>query len=309
MPLFHVAGVNMGVVGLAQGARSVILKDVDIPLLLGLISSQKVKAAFLVPAVIMFMVQAATKAPVDVSSLRAIFYGASPIAEDLLLEAKRLFNCDFFQLYGLTETLGGATCLSAADHDPARGKLRSCGKPHVGVEIRIISGDGRQLAAGEVGEIIYRSASLMKGYWNNPDATAKSVRDGWFYTGDAGFFDADGYLYIHDRVKDMIVSGGENIYPAEVENALFGHPDIADVAVIGVPDPTWGEAVKAIIVLKPDASLTIEQLRDWARARIAGYKLPKSLDLVASLPRNPTGKILRRELREPYWANQARRVN
>ena len=161
----------------------------------------------------------------------------------------------------------------------------------------------------EVGEIVIRSGVVMKGYWGRPDATADAIRDGWFHTGDAGYFDADGYLYIHDRLKDMIVSGGENIYPAEVENAVFGHPAVADVAVIGVPDERWGETVKAVVVLKPGASASAEDIIAHARSRIAGYKAPRSIDFVAALPRNPSGKILRRELREPYWAGKTRQVN
>jgi acyl-CoA synthetase (AMP-forming)/AMP-acid ligase II len=149
----------------------------------------------------------------------------------------------------------------------------------------------------------------MKGYWNKLDATRKSIVEDWFASGDAGFFDEDGYLYIHDRVKDMIVSGGENIYPAEVENAIFGHPAVADVAVIGVPDPRWGEAVKAIIVRKPGAEVVPEEIIGFARERIAGYKLPKSVDFADALPRNPSGKILRRELRQPYWEGRERQVN
>jgi acyl-CoA synthetase (AMP-forming)/AMP-acid ligase II len=150
---------------------------------------------------------------------------------------------------------------------------------------------------------------VMKGYWNKADATAKSVKDGWFYTGDAGYFDKDGFLFIHDRVKDMIVTGGENVYPAEVENAVFGHAAVADVAVIGVPDDKWGEAVKAIVVLKPGTTATAEEIITYTRSRIAGYKLPKTVDFIEVLPRNPSGKVLRRELREPYWAGKARRVN
>ena len=149
----------------------------------------------------------------------------------------------------------------------------------------------------------------MKGYWNKPDATSTVIVDGWLRTGDAGYFDADGYLYIHDRVKDMIVSGGENMYPAEVENAIFGHPAVADVAVIGVPDDTWGEAVKAIVVRKPGASVTPAEIIAYARGRIAGYKLPKSVDFADALPRNPSGKVLRRELRQPYWEGRERQVN
>ena len=153
-----------------------------------------------------------------------------------------------------------------------------------------------------------RSVAIMKGYWAKPDATKDAVRNDWFYTGDAGFFDDEGYVFIHDRVKDMIVSGGENIYPAEVENALYAHPDIADVAVIGVPDEKWGEAVKACVVLEAGASASPEDIIAFARTRIAGYKLPKSVDYVEALPRNPSGKILRRELRDPYWKDHGRRV-
>ena len=173
----------------------------------------------------------------------------------------------------------------------------------------MVDGAGRTLPVGEVGEILIKSPCVMKGYWNKPDATAKAIVDGWFYTGDAGYFDADGYLYIHDRVKDMIVSGAENVYPAEVENALMSHPAIADAAVIGVPDDKWGEAVKAIVVLKPGVEASAEDIIAFCKTRIASYKTPKSIDFIAALPRNPSGKILRRELRDPYWAGRARRVN
>ena len=224
------------------------------------------------------------------------------------MQAAQKFKCDFVQVYGLTETTGCGTNLKPEDHDPARGKLRSCGKPNTGVEIRIVDEDGKDVPQGEVGEIIMRASSNMKGYWAKPEATADAVRDGWFYSGDAGFLDDEGYVFIHDRVKDMIVSGGENVYPAEVENALFAHPQIADVAVIGVPDEKWGEAVKACVVPEAGATLDPEEIIAFARERIAGYKLPKSVDFVDALPRNPSGKILRRELRDPYWEGQDRRV-
>jgi acyl-CoA synthetase (AMP-forming)/AMP-acid ligase II len=165
------------------------------------------------------------------------------------------------------------------------------------------------MPANEVGEITYRSKSLMKGYWKNDEATAKSIQNGWFYTGDAGYLDEDGYLYIHDRIKDMIVSGGENVYPAEVENALFDHPAIGDVAVIGVPDEKWGEAVKAVVVLKPSMRATQEEIIAHSRTKIAGYKVPKSIDFTDVLPRNPTGKLLKRELRKPYWEGKGRQIN
>src|SRR6202008_4615403 len=176
-------------------------------------------------------------------------------------------------------------------------------------EIRIVGEKGKTLKAGDVGEIQIRGPTIMKGYWAKADATAAAIKNKWFSTGDAGFFDKDGYLYIHDRVKDMIVSGGENVYPAEVENAIFGHPAVADVAVIGVPDERWGEAVKAIVVKKPGVAPHPSEIIAYARERIAGYKLPKSVDFVDALPRNPSGKVLRRELREPYWVGRERRVN
>jgi len=309
MPIFHVAGVNIGLLALSQGTRAVILKEVDPQTILRLIGEKGITNAFMVPAVILFLVQQPNVREFDLSSLKFVWYGASPIAEELLMTARGLFGCDFAQVYGLTETTGAGTYLPEADHDPARGKLRSCGIPIPSLEIRIVDAEGRTLPAGEVGEILIKAPHVMKGYWNQPDATRKSVVEDWFYTGDAGYFDADGYLYIHDRVKDMIVSGGENIYPAEVENAIFGHPGVADVAVIGVPDEKWGEAVKAIIVKKPGADIAPAAIIAYARERIAGYKVPKSVDFIAALPRNPSGKILRRELRQPYWEGRQRQVN
>jgi len=309
MPIFHVAGVNIGVLTLAHGAHGIVLGDIDPQEILRLIEQKRISYAFLVPAVILFLTQQPNVHEIDFSSLKNISYGASPIAQDLLLAAKKIMGCDFLQVYGLTETTGGGTVLAPADHDPALGKLRSCGKPSPGHEVRVVDAAGRSLPPREVGEIVIRAPNVMKGYWNRPEATEKSIVDKWFYTGDAGYFDEDGYLYIHDRVKDMIVSGGENIYPAEVENAIFGHPCVADVAVIGVPDPKWGEAVKAVVVKKPGAEADAAAIIAWARERIAGYKLPKSVDFIDALPRNPTGKILRRELRKPYWEGRDRQVN
>jgi acyl-CoA synthetase (AMP-forming)/AMP-acid ligase II len=242
--------------------------------------------------------------------MKTILYGASPIPLDLLRTGMQTFGCDFVQGYGLTETCGAAICLAPADHDPAGSpRMRSCGRPLPGVEVRIVDPLGRDLPPGEVGEIIIRSGLNMVGYWRRPEDTAKTLRDGWLHTGDAGYRDAEGYVYIHDRVKDMIVSGAENIYPAEVESALFGHPAIADVAVIGVPDEKWGEAVKAVIVLKPGASAEAAEIIAFARTRIAAYKAPKTVDFVDVLPRNPSGKLLKRELRKPYWEGRDRQVN
>lgn len=308
MPLFHVAGVNVGILAAAQGARTVVLPEINPAEILDLIESQNINHAFWVPAVILMLSQMPDFRDRDYSSLKQIFYGASPITEDLLKTAVEVMGARFTQLYGLTETVGAATYLPPEAHDPSWGKLRSCGVPWPEAIVRCVDGEGNPVPTGEVGEIVIQSDVVMKGYWNRPDATEDAIREGFFHTGDAGYFDEDGFLFIHDRVKDMIVSGGENVYPAEVENAIFGHPDVADVAVIGVPDEKWGEAVKAIIVPKEGTQPTPEDIIAWARERIAGYKCPKSVDYIEALPRNPSGKILRKDLREPYWEGQARRV-
>jgi fatty-acyl-CoA synthase len=223
----------------------------------------------------------------------------------------KAFGCQFAQAYGMTETTGTVVMLPPEDHDPnGSPRMRAAGKPVPGAEVKIVGGDGQPVPTGEVGEIVVRSPSNMLGYWKQPEATARTqTADGWVYTGDAGYLDADGYVYIHDRVKDMIISGGENVYPAEVESAIYGHPDVADVAVIGVPDPTWGEAVKAVCVPRPGHQVDPASVIAWARERIAGFKVPKSVDVIAELPRNPTGKILRRSLRAPYWEGRDRQVN
>jgi len=308
MPLFHVAGVNVGVLAMIQGATTVVLREIHPVVILDLVEQHGINHAFWVPAVILMLTQTPGIRERDLSSLKMISYGASPITEDLLLEAKDVFGCNFTQVYGLTETVGGGTFLPPEAHDPAWGKLRSCGVPYPGTTIKCMDEDGNEVAQGEVGEIAIKSGFIMKGYWKRPEATVEAIKDDYFYTGDAGYFDEDGFLFIHDRVKDMIVSGGENVYPAEVENAIFGHPGVADVAVIGVPDEKWGEAVKALIVAKPDANPTEEEIIAWTKERIAAYKCPKTVEHITEMPRNPSGKILRKDLREPYWEGQTRRV-
>lgn len=308
MPLFHVAGVNVGILCLAQGAKAVILREINPAEILRLIPEEKIVHAFWVPAVILMLTQIPTIRQVDFSNLKQVFYGASPIAEDLLKEAIDIMGCRFTQLYGLTETVGAGTYLPHEAHDPAWNKLRSCGVPWPGAFVKTIDENGNATKTGEVGEIVIKSNFVMKGYWNRPEATAEAIRDGWFYTGDAGYFDNDGFLFIFDRVKDMIVSGGENVYPAEVENAIFGHEAVADVAVIGIPSEKWGEEVKAIVVKAPGMDPSPEEIIAYAREKIAGYKVPKSVDFIEALPRNPSGKILRKDLREPYWQGVERRV-
>jgi acyl-CoA synthetase (AMP-forming)/AMP-acid ligase II len=286
-----------------------LLREVNPPEILSAIEKHGVTKSFFVPAVLLLMLDTPAVATTDFSSLDLIIYGASPIPIDLLRRAMSSFKCKFAQVYGLTETTGAFTWLPPEDHSPeGNPRMRSCGKPHPAVEVRVVDVEGNEVRAGQVGEIIFRSPQVMKGYWNLPQETGRAIRDGWFYTGDAGYFDKDGYLYIHDRIKDMIISGGENIYPAEIESVLFGHPGVADVAVIGVPDEKWGEAVKAIIVRRPGTEATAEEIIGFARDRMAHYKAPKSVDFAPALPRNPSGKILKRQLREPYWQGRQRLV-
>ncbi|HEX2849547.1 MAG TPA: long-chain-fatty-acid--CoA ligase [Acidimicrobiales bacterium] len=310
MPLFHIAGSGWSLVALSQGARIALHREVDPAAILRSIEHDRVTHSFFVPAVLQFLLMTPTLADTDVSSLELIAYGASPITDAVLRGSIDAFRCQFVQVYGLTETTGAITQLDAADHDPDHRPelLRSCGKPYPWVEVRVADADGNDVPEGEVGELLIRSVQVMKGYWNKPDDTARAIdADGWFRTGDAGYW-KDGYLFLHDRVKDMIVSGGENIYPAEVENVLMAHPDVADVGVIGVPHERWGETVKAVVVKAAGADPTAEDLIAFARERLAHYKCPTSVDFIDALPRNPSGKILKRELREPYWAGEDRRI-
>ena len=310
LPMFHIGGAGWALAGLYGGATNHVVREFVPGQILDMIEKDRLQVMVLVPAMILFLVQAPQIRETDLSSLRLIVYGAAPIPSALLKQALEVFKCGFQQVYGLTETTGAITLLPSEDHDPADvTKLLSCGYAQKGVELRILGDDGADLPVGQVGEIAVRSPQVMIGYWKLPDATRRALQGDWFLTGDAGYLNAKGYLYIYDRVKDMIVSGGENIYPAEVESALFGHPAVADVAVVGVPDPRWGEAVKAVVVKKAGAEVTPGELIAWARERIAGYKLPKSVDFIDALPRNPTGKILKRELRKPYWEGKERLVN
>jgi acyl-CoA synthetase (AMP-forming)/AMP-acid ligase II len=311
MPCFHISGTGTGITTMVAGSNAIVLPEYDPTKALDLIANFNISKIFLVPAAIQILLNHPRVGETDFSRLKYITYGASPIPLELMREAMRVIGCGFVQMYGMTETSGTIVALDPEDHVPEGSpRMRSVGKPLAGVEIKIIDEAGHPVSAGSVGEIATRSSKNMRGYWNNPDATAATIdAEGWLRTGDAGYLDADGYLYIHDRVKDMIISGGENVYPAEVENALYSHPKVADVAVIGVPDAKWGEAVKACVVVKQGETLTEAELIQHARTLIAGYKCPKSVDFIAALPRNPSGKILRRELRAPYWVGKDRAVN
>jgi acyl-CoA synthetase (AMP-forming)/AMP-acid ligase II len=310
MPMFHIGGIGWAVFGLYHGAKSVIAREFDPSKVLDDVARHGISKLFLVPAAMQFIVRQPRARETDFSSLRYVLYGASPIPAALLRECIGVFGCGFVQMYGMTETTGTIVVLAPEDHVEGRDCMRSAGRALPGIEIAILDAAGWPLPLGEVGEIVTRSPSNMVGYWNMPEATAHTLdADNWLRTGDAGYLDNDGYLYIHDRIKDMIISGGENIYPAEVESAICDHPDVAEVAVIGVPDDDWGEAVKAVVVLKPGRQVDAAGLIGFARARIAAFKSPKSIDFMPALPRNASGKILRRQLRDPYWTGRERQVN
>lgn len=306
-PLYHVGGSGWAFLALARGAAVVMVREVVPDLLLDVMVEQRVGSGLIVPAVLQALTRVTGVEGRDWSALGNLAYGASPISPSLLETVIATFGCRFTQLYGLTETSGAITALRHQDHRGSR--LLSCGRAMLGGQVAVAAPDGTGLPAGETGEILYRGPVLMEGYWNRPDDTAQAIRDGWFHTGDAGTLDGDGFLHIRDRIKDMIVSGSENVYPAEVEAVLAAHPAIADVAIIGIPDERWGETVKAVVALRPGSRLSEDELIDWARPRVAGYKRPRSVDFVESVPRNPSGKILKQQIRERYWQGEARRVH
>lgn len=302
MPQFHIGGTGFGLQLLCSGASGVIVRDFNATKVLQLIDEFKLTKLFTVPSALQMLLDDPIISEIDHSSLRTIIYGASPIAPELLSRAIGVFNCGFVQQYGMTELCGTICVLDQEGHKEAaqdQALLRSAGKPLAGVEIAIVDTEYDPLPTGERGEIAIRTPTMMSGYWNRPEASKECVTsDGFFLTGDVGYIDTRGYLFVVDRVKDMIISGGENVYPAEIEAALSEHSAISEIAVIGVPHPSWGEAVKAVVVLKAGAQLDHESLVAWGRERLAGYKLPKSTAFVEALPRSATGKVLRRNLRD-----------
>lgn len=311
LPVFHISGTGWGVVGVYVGATTVVLPEFGNAEVIDAIRRFKITKTALVPATIDMIVNQPDLRPEDFKSMKQFLYGAAPIPLHLLEQALAVFDCGFVQMYGLTETCGAVTYLPPEDHVPGNPNLTSAGKPLPGVDVKIVGPDSAApLPTGEIGEICLRTPAIMCGYWKQESETGRvKDDDGWFRSGDAGSLSEDGYLFIRDRVKDMIVSGGENVYPAEVEGALRSHPDIADISVIGIPDPKWGEAVKAVVVLKQGATPDPAGIIAHARERIAGYKLPKSVDFLEALPRNASGKVLKRELRAAYWAGRDRQVN
>jgi long-chain acyl-CoA synthetase len=310
MPQFHIGGTAWTLQTMNAGGTAILLGKPEIADIIDAVERHGVTKMFAVPAVLGMILADPRSANADLTSLRSLLYGASPIPLDILKRSMALFpNARFVQMYGATETSGTIVYLPPEDHDIAGNvRMTGCGKPFPQVELRTVGSEGNELPPGKVGEILVRSPLVMSGYHNLAEASAAAFDGDWYRTGDAGYLDEDGYLYLFDRVKDMIVSGAENIYPAEVETALHEHPEVRDCAVIGVPDPRWGEAVKAIVVRVPGSALDGAALIAFARARIAGYKVPKSVDFVDTLPRNPSGKILKKELRAQYWPRDGRQV-
>lgn len=312
-PLFHIAGIASIAISVYAGQQALLHETFDPIRVLDDVEAESVGNVFMVPAMIAAVLQMPGIQDRNFSNLNQISYGASPISETVLREALEVFQCDFMQLYGMTETTGTVVALTPNDHrralDGQPELLLSCGRPSVGAKACVMDQNGVERPPGEVGEIWLKSPTNMMGYHNLEEATAKSLTDGWVHTGDAGTMDKEGFLYLKDRIKDMVVSGAENIYPVEVENAIAKHESVRDVAVIGVPDEKFGEALLAFIVLKPDCTLEVDELISFCRDKIAGYKIPRQMQIIDELPRNPSGKILKKILREPYWVGQQRAIS
>lgn len=310
LPLFHIGTAAWGIIGLHHGGSLVIQPEFEPGAMIDVIARHRVTRIAMVPSALQMLIEHPAARDADFSSMEYVFYGASPMPLSLLLRAMEVIGGDFVQIYGMTETCGSLVALPPEDHGREESRrMLSAGRPFPGVEVAVREADGSFLPEGAIGEIVIRSPSNMIGYCGQPEETARVIDpDGWLRTGDAGFIE-DGYVYVHDRIKEMIITGGENVYPAEVEAAIVAHPAVADVAVIGIPDDCWGEAVKAVVVPLPGQPVEAAEIIAWARGRIAGFKVPKTVDFVETLPRNASGKLLRKELREPYWAGRERRVN
>jgi long-chain acyl-CoA synthetase len=314
-PMFHLADVG-AIFGLTMlGACHVFIPMFHPEQVLQAIQNEKVTSTVLVPTMFNAVLNHPDVDTYGLSSLRHLVYGASPMPVELLKRGLQKWGQIFAQGYGMTETSPLLTVLAPADHildgtpEQVR-RLSSCGREVLGVEVRVVNVEGEEVHPGEIGEIIARGPNVMLGYWHMPEATDAAIADGWMHTGDLATIDEENYIYIVDRAKDLIISGGENIYSVEVENALYTHPAVLEVAVIGIPDDVWGEAVHAVVVCKPGAWVTSDELIAHTRTLIAGYKVPRSIEFAQdALPKSGAGKILKRDLRDKYWVGKSRNVN
>lgn len=308
IPSFHIGGMWWAMTGFNAGATNVVVPAFSGWFALEAIAAHRVTRACMVPAMIQLCLSEPDVERTDFSSLQTIVYGGSPIPRPNLELAMRTFGCGFAQIYGLTETGNTAVCLRPADHERDE-LLEAAGKPYPGVHIKIIDDSGESLPVGMVGEVCIKSPANMLGYWRRPEATEATLQDGYVHTGDAGFLDAEGYVHVCDRVKDMICSAGENLYPAEIESVLCGHAAVLEAAVIGIPDERWGEQAIALVVLRDGAEAKPSEIIDHVRGQLADFKVPRRIDFLDALPRTPSGKIQKHILREPYWEGRSRRVN
>ena len=313
-PMYHTAAATTAWVTISAAGTLCIKEGFDPVDVVRELSEGDIVHVTLVPA----MIQACLVAVPDAGErsyekLQTISYGASPIAEDTLRKAMDVFKCEFWQGYGMTETTAVLTQLSYDDHlralDGNPHLLLAAGRPILATKVKIVDDKGDEVPRGTVGEICGRGPQIMSGYWNLPEATEEALQGGWMHTGDAGRMDEEGYIYIEDRVKDMIITGGENVYPREIENCIFQHEAVADCAAIGIPSERWGESIHAVIALKQDAQLSPDEIIEFCRERIAHFKCPKSVEFIDELPRNASGKVLKRELREKHWGEQKRGVS
>ncbi len=299
LPHFHVAGVNFGLMAIARSMPIIQHRQFDPAAIVKQAQAGTPLNSFLVPAMIMMILEAAKAGGASLGNFVSVSYGAAPMPEPLLNAAMAMMpNARFTQFYGMTETTGGVTVLDHADHAPGRKQRVSAGKPLPGCEVKICDPvSGAELTQGQTGEIVARSGFVMDGYWNKPEETRKVLHDGFYWSGDAGFIDENGFLYVVDRIKDMIISGGENIYPAEIETVLADCPALLEAAVIGAPDEKWGEVVKVVAVKRPGAEIDSAGVSAFLKGKIADFKLPRYVAFLDSLPRNPSGKVLKTELR------------
>jgi acyl-CoA synthetase (AMP-forming)/AMP-acid ligase II len=313
-PLSHGSGLY-GIPNVAKGAANVVLhvKTFDPKTVFETIQRRRVTNMFAAPAMIKRLVISPEIDKYDLSSIKCIHYGGAPIYVEDLKEAVNKLGQVFVQLFGQAESPMTISYLRKEEHllegtEEQMKRLTSAGIPRTDVEVKVFDENDKELPAGKMGEIVVRGEVVMKGYWKNPQATADTLRGGWLHTGDLGIMDERGYVYILDRAKDMIISGGENIYSREIEDVILHHPAVHEVAVIGVPDETWGEAIKAIVALKEGQQATKEDIINFCKEHLASFKKPKSVEFIDAIPKNPYGKVLKRELREKYWAGEARRV-
>ncbi len=307
-PSFHIAGLWWAISTLTAGGSYAVMAEWDPSEALRLIETEGVTKAFLVPAMIQMMLVDPACPKTDFSGFGPMIHGGAPMPQAILDRSVKVIPCEHIQIYGLTETGAMATCLREAEHREKPERRASVGRPCPGVRVRILDPDHQELGPRQIGEICIHSRANMLGYWKREDATRAMLVDGWIHTGDAGYVDEDGFVYICDRIKEMIIYAGENVFPAEVESVLGQHPAVSEAAVFGVPDDNWGELVRAVVVLHPGAEATPSQIQQFAREHLAGYKVPQTITFAPSLPRTASGKIQRGKLRAPFWEGRSRPI-